>query len=231
MWSGPRNISTTLLRSFSNRQDTSVYDEPFYSYYLKETNANHPMSKEIIKTYPYVEKDILKLILKKTHRLFYQKHMTHHILDKTDITWLKYGYNCFLIRHPKKVISSYIKKNKLKNMRDIGFEQQYKLFNYVRNNISKNVLVIDADKLLKNPETYLRKLCKKLDIDFTIKMLNWKKGNTKNFGIWYKHWYSEVIKSSGFKKLENKNFEIPIKYKKIYNESLKIYKIMNKYSI
>ena len=128
MWSGPRNISTALLRSFSNRKDTSVYDEPFYSYYLKETGINHPLKKEILNFYPSEENEVIKMILKKKKGIYYQKHMTHHILDKTNIEWMKEGINCFLIRHPAKVIDSYLKKNILTNITDIGFKQQLRLF-------------------------------------------------------------------------------------------------------
>ena len=110
MWSGPRNISTALLRSFSNRDDTIVYDEPFYSYYLKETGLNHPMRDKIIDFYPTKENEVIETILRDKKGIYYQKHMTHHILDKTNIEWLEKGTNCFLIRHPSKVINSYIKK-------------------------------------------------------------------------------------------------------------------------
>ena len=122
MWSGPRNISTALLRSFSNRDDTIVYDEPFYSYYLKETGLNHPMRNKIIEFYPTKENEVIETILRDKKGIYYQKHMTHHILDKTNIEWLKKGTNCFLIRHPSKVINSYIKKNKLNSITDIGFD-------------------------------------------------------------------------------------------------------------
>ena len=44
MWSGPRNLSTALMRSFGNRDDvSSILDEPFYASYLVSTNKNHPM--------------------------------------------------------------------------------------------------------------------------------------------------------------------------------------------
>ena len=103
MWSGPRNISTALMRSFENRHDTYVIDEPFYGYYLKETNKNHPLKNEIIKKYPNNEKDIIKMITTSSNSnklIFYQKHMTHHILEKTSLKWISKGINCFLIRDP-----------------------------------------------------------------------------------------------------------------------------------
>ena len=231
MWSGPRNISTALLRSFSNREDTVVYDEPFYSYYLKETKLNHPMKDKILKYYPTNENEVIDSILEKEKKISYQKHMAHHILDKTNIEWLKKGINCFLIRHPSKVINSYIKKNELSEIKDIGFEQIYRLYNYVRENISENIIVLNADILLEDPEKYIKKLCLNLNIEFTYKMLNWPKGITHDYGIWHTHWYSDVLNSTGFKKTKNIIKNVPNKYQKIYMKSLEIYNNMNKYSI
>ncbi len=231
MWSGPRNISTALLRSFSNRDDTIVYDEPFYSYYLKETKLNHPMKDEIIDFYPTKENEVIKSILENKKGIHYQKHMTHHILDKTNIEWLKKGINCFLIRHPSKVINSYIKKNTLQSITDIGFDQMFRLFNYVNKNISKEIIVINSDTLLENPELYLKKLCQNLNIDFSTKMLKWPKGKTKDFGIWYKHWYHDIINSTEFAITKNIIKDVPKNYEKIYMESLNIYDHMNQYSI
>ena len=231
MWSGPRNISTALLRSFSNRDDTVVYDEPFYSYYLKETNLNHPMKDEIIDFYPTKENDVIKSILENKKGIYYQKHMTHHILDKTNIEWLKKGTNCFLIRHPSKVINSYIKKNTLQSITDIGFDQMFRLFKYVNKNISKEIIVINSDTLLEDPELYLKKLCQNLNIDFSTKMLKWPKGKTNDFGIWYKHWYHDIINSTEFAITKNIIKDVPKNYEKIYLESLNIYDHMNQYSI
>ena len=231
MWSGPRNISTALLRSFANRDDTIVYDEPFYSYYLKETGLNHPMKDKIINFYPNKENEIIKKILENKSGIYYQKHMTHHILNKTNIDWLKQGTNCFLIRHPSKVINSYIKKNKLSNITDIGFHQMFKLFNYVKTNISKDIIVVNADILLEDPESYIKKLCKKLKIDFSPKMIRWPKGITNDYGIWHKYWYHDIINSNGFIKTKNIINEIPNDYQKIYEDSIEIYNKMKKLSI
>ena len=42
MWSGPRNVSTAFMRSWGNREDTLVVDEPFYAHYLDYTGLDHP---------------------------------------------------------------------------------------------------------------------------------------------------------------------------------------------
>ena len=233
MWSGPRNISTALLRSFSNRDDTIVYDEPFYSYYLKETGLNHPMREEIIDFYPFKENEIIKAILKDKNGVYYQKHMTHHILDKTPIDWISKGINCFLLRDPKEVINSYIKKNNINDSSDIGFPSQLKIFEKA-NKFSKKTIVINSKDLIKDPENTLKKLCDKLNIQFNNDMLNWPKGKRETDGIWSKVWYENVINSTGFSNKTNNKKEkiiLPKKYEKLYEECLEIYNLINKYKI
>ena len=232
MWSGPRNLSTALMRSFENRQDTSVIDEPFYAYYLKKTKLNHPMKKEIIKTYPISQNKILQLITSKpkNKKIYYQKHMTHHIIKNTRLDWVNKGYNCFLIRHPAKVINSYIKKNSLKNINDIGFKKQYEIFNKIKKN-KIEYTVINADTIIKDPNKSIKKLCKILQIKFTKKMLNWPKGKRESDGIWSKVWYKNVELSTTFSSYKKEKYYVPKKYNEIYEESLKYYNEMNQYSI
>ncbi len=230
MWSGPRNISTALMRSFENRTDTKVYDEPFYSYYLKNTNLDHPMKEEIINTYPFDEKEIINLITENddNYKIFYQKHMTHHILDETNLEWINKGLNCFLIRDPAKVIVSYIKKNTLRSIKDTGFEKLYQIFNSLK---SKKPIVINSDYLLENPEKYLKILCKKLNLSFDEKMLNWPKGFRDTDGIWSKVWYQDVISTTTFNPNSKKKYNVPKDFENIYKKCLEIYEEINEYSI
>ena len=231
MWSGPRNLSTALMRSFENRDDTIVHDEPFYGYYLFKTQLNHPMKDEIISNYPIAQNEIIKNITtKQKNKIYYQKHMTHHIVKNTRIEWIKKGYNCFLIRHPSKVINSYIQKNTLRNINDIGFKKQFEIFKKIKKNNSK-FTVINADDILINPIISMKKLCKKLNINFSKKMINWPKGKRDTDGIWSKVWYKNVIQSSTFNKFKSEQINVPKKYSKIYDESLKYYEAMNKYSL
>jgi len=232
MWSGPRNLSTALMRSFENRSDTEVYDEPFYAYYLHKTKLNHPMKNKIINHYPVLQNEVIKLITSnnKNKKIFYQKHMTHHIIKNTKLDWINKGFNCFLIRHPAKVINSYIKKNQLISIDDIGFKKQYEIFNKIKKNKLKYIIV-NADNILKTPNNTIRKLCKNLNIRFSKKMLSWPKGKRNSDGIWSKVWYKNVKLSNTFSKYKNENIYVPKKYKKIYEESLKYYNEMNQYSI
>ncbi|MDC0192173.1 hypothetical protein OAJ89_02510 [Alphaproteobacteria bacterium] len=230
MWSGPRNLSTALMRSFENREDTKVWDEPFYAYYLKETKKNHPLANEIINKYETNLEKIIDLVTEENDFIYFQKHMSHHIIKKIPINWITKGFNCFLIRHPKEVLLSYIQKNDLIDSNDLGYPAQLRLFNYIKTS-NKKILVIDAKDLSEKPEIILKKICKKINIPFTEKMLNWPKGRRDSDGIWEKIWYKNVKSSTSFNKILNKEYEIPKKYNHMYNECLRIYDQLKIYNI
>ena len=146
-WSGPRNISTALMRSWSSRKDVFVSDEPFYAYYLKELEIKHPLHKEIINKYPHNYDDVVNSLnseIPNKKKYWYQKHMAHHLIDMNNIDWIKNFENCFLIRHPRDVISSYVKKNNLNHIDELGYSQQYKIMKYL-NNIGEDFIVIDSN--------------------------------------------------------------------------------------
>ena len=224
-WSGPRNISTALMRSWSSRKDTFVSDEPFYAYYLKEKQLKHPMYEEIINYYPNSYNAVVNSITRKipqSKKIWYQKHMAHHLIDFKNIDWIKGFYNCFLIRHPKGVINSYIRKNQLNHIDELGYPQQWQLMEYLREN-KKDIIVIDSSILLENPKKILNKWCKNLNIEFYETMLSWEKGPYPNDGIWWKHWYNNVINTNQFELFDKKSNTIPNEYQDIYNEALDYY--------
>jgi len=220
------------MRSFENRSDTEVWDEPLYAYFLNETNKEHPMYKEIIETYEVNINKLTKTIVskKKDEEIFYQKHMTHHLIKKTPINWIKKGTNCFLIRDPKDAILSYIQKNTLNDSNDIGFPMQKKIFNIVRDS-GRKPIIINADDLSANPRNVLINLCAELKIIFSEKMLEWPRGKRNSDGIWEKIWYQNVQNSTNFEKLKKNNQEVPKIYDKIYKECLNIYNELNLYKI
>jgi len=225
-WSGPRNLSTALMRSWSSRVDTFVSDEPFYAYYLKEKKLKHPMYKEIINHYPNTYNKVVNSIngeIPQLKNIWYQKHMAHHLINLENIEWIKDFHNCFLIRHPKDVINSYIRKNKLNHLNELGYPQQYKLIEYLQK-FKKNILVIDASILLNSPKGILSDWCNHLNIEFDEKMLHWKKGSYSTDGIWWQHWYNNVINTTKFEKFENRSNNIPKEYHSIYDEALYYYK-------
>jgi len=202
MWSGPRNISTAMMRSWGNRPDAFVCDEPFYAYYLKQTRLDHPGAAEVI---AQGETDWRKVIDRLTgdvpggKRVFYQKQMTHHLLPEIDRAWLGNVTNCFLIRDPAEVIASYIKKNDEPSLEDIGFAQQAEIFDWVCAHNGATPPVIDAHDVLENPERILRLLCEAVGLEFIEAMLSWAPGLRDTDGVWAKHWYGEVATSTGFR--------------------------------
>ncbi len=227
-WSGPRNISTALMRSWSSRKDTFVTDEPFYAYYLKETQINHPMHEEIINRYFSDYNEIVNYLINKVPRkknIWYQKHMAHHLIDLSKIDWIKKCENCILIRHPKKVINSYTAKNKLNSVNELGYPQQFEIAKFLKESNQK-FKIIDSEDLLKNPKEVLIDWCESINIKFDESMLHWQKGSHPNDGIWGKHWYNNVIKTTGFQKYKKKDNSIENKYDSIYNKSMEYYNFL-----
>lgn len=224
-WSGPRNISTALMRSWSSRIDTFVTDEPFYAHFLKSTKNNHPMREKIMKHYSSDYDQVVKQLtdnIPNQKSIWYQKHMAHHIIDFRKIDWIKKCENCILIRHPKEVIHSYAAKNNLKSINELGYPQQFKIVKFLQKE-NQRYKIIDSTDLLKNPEDVLSDWCDSININFDKSMLNWEAGNHKNDGIWWNHWYDNVIKTTGFQKYIEKDITIENKFDSIYTEAMEYY--------
>ncbi len=229
MWSGPRNISTALMRSFDNRPDCFVTDEPLYGHFLMETGYNHPGREEILRSQKTNWSDVTVELcgaIPYHKSVWYQKHMAHHLTENIDFSWTKSLTNCFLIRHPKDVITSFVKKFELNSERQLGFAQQKELFDWLSSETDFTPPIIEAKEITKNPKQVLTWLCEKLNIDFFESMLSWKKGNRETDGIWAKYWYENVEESSGFMPLSQNKNDIPKQWETIYAESLEIYEYL-----
>ena len=234
MWSGPRNISTALMRSFENRSDTFITDEPFYAHYLRQTGVEHPMREEVMKSgNPDWNKvtEYLTGAIPNGKSVWYQKHMAQHNLPDTDLGWTEKLTNCFLIRDPMEVILSYSKKYEITSIYQLGYPQQVLLFNHLKNKNEANVIVLDSKDILQNPKNLLQLLCKELDIPFSDKMFCWPPGKRDSDGVWGQHWYGNVEKSTGFQPYQKKEEELPAKYGDIYEQCLKNYQQLFQYRI
>ncbi len=226
MWSGPRNISTALMRAWENRADTAVIDEPFYAYYLAQTGEPHPGAAEVI---ALGETDWRKVVAQligpapEGRRVFYQKQMTHHLLPEIDRGWLREVVNCFLIRDPREVIASYLKKNHEPSVEDLGFAQQAALFEWVRAETGQIPPVIDGRDVLEQPEKTLRLLCEAVGLEFDGRMLSWPPGARATDGMWAKHWYAEVKRTTGFQPYVAKEIELPAQLEPVEDECRAFY--------
>ncbi|MGH8482076.1 MAG: HAD family hydrolase, partial [Nevskiaceae bacterium] len=201
MWSGPRNISTALMRSFGARPDTAVVDEPFYAAYLARTGVDHPLAAEVLASQPNDWREVVAALLGPVpdgKPVWYQKHMTHHMLPEFDRAWLVRVRNAFLIRSPEAVLASYVRKRTTVNLADIGVVQQRELFDREADRLGVAPPVVDAADVLADPAGVLARLCAALGIEYTEAMLSWPAGRRATDGVWAPAWYGAVERSTGF---------------------------------
>lgn len=229
MWSGPRNISTAMMRSFENRPDTTVIDEPFYGHYLDKTGLNHPGREDVIASQSTDWDEIAEFLsgpIPGGKPIWYQKHMAQHNLEECDLAWTINVTNCFLIRDPKAVIASYGKRFPIENERLLGYVQQVELLAMIENNTSKTPLILDAKDILENPERMLKGFCDRIGIKFFDNMLSWSAGKRKTDGVWAPYWYNQVEESTGFKPYSEKEIKLEDGILPVYEKCLKHYQVL-----
>lgn len=200
VWSGPRNISTALMRSWENRPDTVVVDEPLYAHYLAVTGLDHPGRDEVVRAGEVDWRRAVQALLDPVPggvRVFYQKHMAHHLLPDIDRDWVHQLTNVLLIRDPGEVVASYLKGRSEVTADDIGLPQQVRLYDELTA-AGTPPLVVDSADLLRDPERYLRTLCDHLGLSFTDRMLSWPPGPRDTDGVWAPYWYDAVWRSTAF---------------------------------
>lgn len=201
MWSGPRNISTALMRAWENRGDCAVSDEPLYAHYLAATGLDHPGAAEVIAAGDTDWERVVAALtgpVPASRPIWYQKHMTHHLLPGRDTAWVHGLHNVFLIRDPALVVASYLKSRAACAPADIGLLQQAELFDAVAQRLGRAPLVIDGERFLQDPERHLRLICADAGVGFSERMLRWPAGPRASDGVWAPHWYAAVWRSTGF---------------------------------
>lgn len=200
MWSGPRNISTAMMRAFGSRSDTAVLDEPLYAHYLAHTGLAHPMAEAVIAAGPATADGAIARCLAPLPpgRVSYQKHMTHHWLPHLDPSFLDALTCCFLIRHPRAVVASYARTRSEPTLADLGFLQQAELFERTCAALGHAPPVIAAEDVLADPSRALAALCQAIGIPFEAAMLSWAPGPRADDGVWAPAWYDSVYASTGF---------------------------------
>jgi hypothetical protein len=226
MWSGPRNLSTAMMYSFAARGDCAVWDEPFYAAYLAATGIDHPMKEAVIaagETDPDRVAAACLGPIPQAQSLFYQKHMTLHMIPGFDRGFLRGLVNVFLIRHPAHVVASYSKKREAPTLMDIGFVQQAELFDQVAQMTGAAPLVIDSAAIRDNPRESLKNLCTRLGIPLTETMLSWPPGPKPYDGAWAPHWYNAVHQSTGFDRPEGPLPQLSSGYQDLVDRALPYY--------
>jgi hypothetical protein len=229
MWSGPRNISTAMMRSFENRGDCAVVDEPFYAHYLAETQSDHPGRDEVIAAGETDWRNVAAALSGSAPddaAVFYQKHMTHHMLSHIGRDWFDAVTHVFLIRDPREVLASYLKSRPHATAEDIGVPQESALYDEVSKRTGVAPPVIDADEFLKQPEAHLRALCELLRIPFTPRMLRWPAGPRASDGVWAPYWYDAVLKSTGFEPWRERDRHVPPEHRSLIDDCVPHYETL-----
>jgi hypothetical protein len=236
MWSGPRNISTAMMRSWENRGDCAVSDEPLYAYYLKvRQDVDHPGRDEILST---CESDWRRVVghlagpVPGGKSIWYQKHMAHHLLEEiSDHRWMDTLRHGFLIRDPERVVVSLVKVMPNATLRDTGLPQQVEIFQRMCDERGAVLPVVDAAEVLANPKGTLEAMCGALGVPFTERMLSWPMGKRASDGVWAKHWYAAVEKSTGFDRDVQSTEPVPERYRGLLDECRPLYEQLAKWRL
>ena len=234
MWSGPRNISTAMMRSWENRPDTVVWDEPLYGHYLAKTGIPHPGAEAVIQDQGTDWQAITNQCANDPasgHPIFYQKHMTMHLLPEIDRSFLSGVTNCFLIRSPIEVVASYSKVRADLTLEDLGFVQQAALFDFVIKVSGTIPLVVDSAEFLDDPENMQRAICERLGVPFRTEMISWPKGPRKSDGVWAKYWYDNVWQSTGFAPPQKRDIHLNEAETRITQDAQPYYDMLYQYRL
>jgi len=212
MWSGPRNISTAMMRSWGNRPDAVVCDEPLYAHYLAQTGLPHPGAEEVIAHHECDWRKVVQWLtgpLPPGKSVFYQKQMAHHLLPHIELDWLNDLTNCFLIREPREMITSLVEFIPRPTTTDTGLPQQVRIFAGIRQTTGQVPPVLDARDVLENPRGLLTSLCDAVGVPFLDAMLQWPPELRETDGVWAKHWYAKVAKTTTFAPYRAKPDQVP----------------------
>ncbi len=226
MWSGPRNISTALMRSWESRPDTFVTDEPLYSHYLSTTGARHPAHELILEQQEQDWREVVDWLtgpIPDGRPIWYQKHMGHHLTPDVQRDWIYELANCFLIREPREMITSYIKIVPEPTPQDLALPQQLELFETIRRETGRVPPVIDSRDMLENPRRVTALLCEALGLEFSESMLTWRPGLRPTDGVWATHWYDSVARTTTFGPYSRKDDEVPDGLRSVLAECEELY--------
>ena len=224
LWSGPRNVSSALMYSFAQREDTKVVDEPLYGHYLLVTGVKHPGRKEIMDEVNCDGKLVVDGLLEINDlggkEILFLKQMTKHLVG-LDHDFLSKFNNIFLIRNPKDMLPSLAVNIPKPNLDDTGLDLQWKLYKNLKS-LGNKPIVVDSRELLMDPENILKQLCSHLKLEFVNSMLSWPAEPRKEDGIWAKYWYQSLHKSTGFQPYQSKS-NFPNDLKQVLSECMPYY--------
>ncbi len=234
MWSGPRNISTAMMRSWGNRPDTTVTDEPLYAHYLKKTGLPHPAREATLAAHETDWKKVTEWLIgpiPDDKPVWYQKHMAHHLLPDVGTEWMEDVTHAFLIREPSAMLVSLTEFIPNPHLTDTGLPQQLQIFEYVKDALGMPPPVVDGNDILRDPRGVLTRLCTALGLPFHTDMLKWPPGIRNTDGAWASEWYAKVAETTGFGPPRDDAVEVPAELAGLHDECLAIYNALAKHKL
>lgn len=238
MWSGPRNISTALMRSWGARSDCFVSDEPLYAHYLSEIDEakrrEHPVYEAVMRSQPTDWREVAAQLtgpIPNGKSIWYQKMMSHHLTAGMGRDWIAGLTNCFLIRDPAAMITSFIKVIENPTPGDLGLPQQVAMFEWLRSENGMTPVVIDSRDVLMDPGGMLERVCGSLGVPFNAAMLSWESGTREEDGVWGPHWYASVYGSTGFSPYVEKDERVPERLAGVLRECNTLYEKLAAYKL
>lgn len=227
MWSGPRNISTAMMRSWGARADAIVCDEPLYAHYLSVTKDDrHPGYAETLSGHENDWRRVADWLtgpLPTGKTVFYQKHMAHHLLPNIARDWIDSLTNCLLIRRPDAVLASLTEFFPDPSPEDTGLPQQVEIFNRLRDRTGETPPVVDSRDMLLDPEGMQTKLCQRVGLEFDPAMLSWEPGLRETDGAWSPYWYNKVAVTTSFGPYREPNVELSPELQDVYEQCQPLY--------
>ncbi len=234
MWSGPRNLSTALMRSFGSRADTMVSDEPFYGAYLKASGDPQPMADAVMADMDCDWHSVAHTMsgpVPNEAPIWYQKHMAHHMIGPIGHDDLPGLSHAFLIRDPARVVASYAAKREAIRPEHLGTARQVDYFEREADRIGRAPPVVDSADILRDPEGTLRLLCDALGIEWDPAMLSWAPGLRDTDGIWASHWYDAVARSSGFSAPDERPVDLDPDQQAVANAARADYEHLSRFAL
>lgn len=223
-----------MMRSWGNRPDAIVCDEPLYAHYLTVTGLPHPGAQETIADHEADWKKVVDWLtgpLPERKSVFYQKHMAHHLLPNIELDWLDALTNCFLIREPREMLTSLLEFLPELRVEDTGLPQQSRIFELIRERTSGMPPVLDSKDVLENPRGLLASLCDAVGLEFCDEMLQWPAGFRDTDGVWAKHWYAKVEHTTGFAPYRAKPDPVPASLSGVLKECDELYQQLYQHRI
>jgi hypothetical protein len=211
------------MYSFAQRADTRVADEPLYAHYLRVTGAPHPGREEVLSAMDDDgERVVADVVLGPCDRpVLFLKQMAHHLVD-LDRAFLARIRNVLLVRDPEEMLPSLAEHVPEPGLLDTGLAVQTTVLDELAAQ-GREPPVLDAEPLLLDPAGVLRELCSRLGLAFDERMLSWEAGPRPEDGVWARHWYGGVHRSTGFLPYRSKTAPFPVALSPLLEECRPLY--------